>query len=100
MHERVNIENSARDPSSVDDGQLQKPSKSKYGPNRNITETTRLDTVSEIEALLESRNIYTAKCISLFVVCETLFQFLKDLSSDAGVERVDAMRKGRASISI
>ena len=66
VHEHVNIENSSGDPSSVDDGQLQKPSKLKYAGNRNITETTRLDTVSEIEGLLESRNIYTAKCISLF----------------------------------
>ena len=66
MHERVNIENSSGDPSSVDNGQLQKPAKPKYGANRNITETTRLDTVSKIESLLESRKIYTAKCISLF----------------------------------
>ena len=94
VHEHVNIENSSGDPSSVDDGHLQKPSKPKYGAAANLSvrrpesiallgpksiytsrhivsfcaklQQAQLDTLSEIEALLDSRNIYTASCISLF----------------------------------
>ena len=85
MSERVNIENSSGDPSSVDDGQLRKPSKSKYGPNRNRTETTRLDTVSEIEALLDTRNIYRASCISLICCVRNFKQ--ASLDTVAGKQR-------------
>ena len=37
VHERINIENSSGDPSSVDDGHLQKPSKPKYGAAANLS---------------------------------------------------------------